>query len=61
MKTKRGLPRRFLARETSAGEALKGVLAIAQKCGVWSIVRLCSQFVSIAEVDKRRSVLAIYE
>jgi hypothetical protein len=26
-------------------------------CGVWTIERLCSQFVSIAEVSKRRAVL----
>jgi hypothetical protein len=27
-------------------------------CGVWTVGRLCSQFVSIAEVGKRRAVLA---
>jgi len=27
-------------------------------CGVWTVVRLCSQFVTIAEVSKRRAVLA---
>lgn len=28
-------------------------------CGVWTVGRLCSLFVSIAEVGKRRVVLAI--
>ena len=27
-------------------------------CGVWTVGRLCSQFVSIAEVGKRRAVFA---
>jgi len=27
-------------------------------CGVWTVGRLCSLFVSIAEVGKRRAVLA---
>jgi hypothetical protein len=27
-------------------------------CGVWTVGRLCSLFVSIAEVSKRRAVLA---
>jgi hypothetical protein len=28
-------------------------------CGVWTVGRLCSLFVSIAEVGKQRAVLAI--
>jgi len=62
-------PWRPLAREISAGCAPKGARPPAAKaasegdldavCGVRLILRLCSYFVSIAEVDKRRAVLAI--
>jgi hypothetical protein len=63
----RGSPRWPLAREISAGLAPKGALATRYKscaggdsgvvCGARSIKRLCSQFVSIADVGKRRAVL----
>lgn len=61
-----GQPQQPLAREISAGRALKGALATRNQsfaegdlgavCGARSIRRLCSHFVSIAEVDKRRVV-----